>query len=188
MRLIKFFGSLGLLCACAVQAQALSESPRLGIRFIQAGQNVSLRADAAGILHVPLSRESFDINYPSGTLNGCAHSESAVFDKANAGTDVGQDFNSCLFIFKSIAMPADASYIPMSADSGFSLNAAHGATKLSDKRSTFHVTHLERNGKVASAIHLTAIKGPIHLVLWIDQNKNSRIDEREIERVTLDFH
>lgn len=48
-----------------------------------------------------------------------------------------------MLIYKFIAMPADASYLYLSQDSAFSLKAAHGAETLSEKRATYHVTHLE---------------------------------------------
>ena len=68
-----------------------------------------------------------------------------------------------MLVYKFIAMPADASYLFLSQDSAFSLTAEHGAKTLSEKRATYHVTHLEQEGKGKPAIPLADVKGELYL-------------------------
>ncbi len=92
-----------------------------------------------------------------------------------------------MLTYKFIAMPADASYLYLSQDGAFSLTAAHGAKTLSEKRATYHVTHLEQDGKSKPAIPLAYAKGERYLATWMAKNKNQVIDADELERMVLEF-
>lgn len=58
---------------------------------------------------------------------------------------------------------------------------------LSEKRATYHVTHLEQDGKGKPAIQLADVQGVPYLATWMDKNKNQVIDADELERMVLDF-
>lgn len=78
-----------------------------------------------------------------------------------------KDFSSCMLIYKFIAMPADASYLFLSKDGAFSLTAEHGAKTLSEKRASYHVTHLEQDGKGKPVIPLADVKGERYLAVTL---------------------
>lgn len=185
MRLITLLGSLAL--ASAVQAAAMTESPALNVQFIQNNQPVVLQTNAEGTITVALQAAPFDIHFPDTMINGCASHKPAINDSIKLGADAMQDFNACLFIYKSVAMADDATYLFLSDDGGFSLNPSHGATRLSDKRSAFHVTHLEHNGKPVTSTDIRAVSAPLYLIFWIDRNKNNLFEAGEVERYTLHF-
>jgi len=58
---------------------------------------------------------------------------------------------------------------------------------LSEKRATYHVTHLEQEGKGKPAIPLADVKSEFYLATWMDKNKNQVIDADELERMVLEF-
>lgn len=92
-----------------------------------------------------------------------------------------------MLIYKFIAMPADASYLFVSKDSAFSLTAEHGAKTLSEKRATYHVTHLEQDGKGKPATPLADVRSERYLATWMDKNKNMVIDADELGRMVFEF-
>ena len=178
---------LGILVATAATAAERHKSSSIGISIMQNGKQIGMRVESGNTHRVVLSKRPFDISYPEGALNLCAWTDDSIFAKAKRGTDTMQDFSSCMFIYKSVAMKADASYLFLSEGSGFSLNPAHGAKKLSAKRASYHVTHLEREGKNTPAIQLSDVKQSIYLAAWMDKNKNQVIDDGELERYVLEF-
>ena len=178
---------LGVLGAAVAGAADLYQGSDAGIGIMQNGRQVGMSVESGNIHRVVLSKQPFDISYPEGVLNLCAWTDDSIFTKAKRGTDTMQDFSSCMFIYKSVAMRADASYLFLSEESGFSLNPAHGAKKLSAKRASYHVTHLEREGKDTPAIQLTDVAQTIYLVAWMDKDKNQVINDGELEHFVLEF-
>lgn len=187
MKKIIFIG--GILLASNALTEGQSKSENIGISIEQGGEYLSMTADSDNVINLVLSKKPFNISYPNGALNLCAWTDKSIYEKAKVGVDAMQDFTSCLFIYKSIAMPGDATYIYLSSGEGSSLNSSHGATKLSDKRSTYHVTHFERKGKdkELEAIQVGEISGAIYVVAWMDRNKNKMLDKTELERFKLEF-
>lgn len=176
-----------LFCIPLMASAANRETPNLGLRFLQDGGPATVTAGQEGTAIVQLKPSPFEINFPSEMLNGCADTSPAIFEHTGVGTDTMQDFKSCLLIFKSAAMPDDATYLPLSDEYGFSLNPTHGAQTLSDKRSQFRVTHLERSGEGQAPVALDSLTSPVYVTFFVDTNKNQKIDDGELEHLELRF-
>lgn len=172
----------------SAQGAALHDSPHLRIRIVQNGRQMALHVRHNGTVQVALAGHAFEISYPKGTLSVCASMNKAIYTKAKVGTDALRDFNSCMLVYKSTAMPAGANYLPLSSDSGFALDAAHGAKSLSRKRAVFRVAALQPAGKGASPVPLRNVHKDVYLVMWMDSNRNKVIDPGELERWDLHFH
>lgn len=186
MKKVILFASL--LCSASIsQAGPLKETPDLGIMFLQEHEAVEMQTAAGGQLVVELDDRDFEINFPGDSLNLCAWTDDSIFEKAKVGSDTMQDFNSCLLIYKSLSMDGDASYLWLSEGSGSSLNASHGARKLSDKRSVFRVTQFKDESSGSKDVPLSGFGEAVFMVMWVDKDRNQVIDAGELERVVLRF-
>jgi hypothetical protein len=187
MMMKRFVLAVCLSGAALVHAQGLTESPDLKVRIAQGGQQVVMQPAGGDSLMVRLRGDSFDINFPGEVLNVCAWTDSSIFEKAAVGSDTMQDFTSCMFMYKSLAMEGNATYLYLSEEAGFSLYESHGAQRLSEKRSQFHVTHFAPEGRGAADIPLAGFAGEVYVVMWIDKNRNQVVDAGEVERLVLAF-
>ena len=178
---------LGMLVATSAVAGESRQSEKLGIGIMQGGKQLNMLTGGDDVIALNLSTEPFDISYPGSALNLCAWTDDSIFDKAKSGTDTMQDFTSCMLVYKSMAMAANATNLYLSDGSGFSLNTSHGSTVLSEKRSTYHVTHFEHEGKGNEVVKFSSLEGAVYLVAWIDKDKNKVIDDGEFERFKVEF-
>ena len=178
---------LGMLVATSAVAGESRQSEKLGIGIMQGEKQLNMLTGGDDVIGLNLSTEPFDISYPGSALNLCAWTDDSIFEKAKSGTDTMSDFTSCMFIYKSIAMAKKATNFYLSDGGGFTLNTAHGSTMLSEKRSTYHVTHFVHEGKGSEAVKFSSLDGAVYLVAWIDKDKNQVIDDGEFERFKVEF-
>ena len=185
MNIIKRCFSL-MLCLVSYMAAADEfVAKHSGIKIVQNGVAIAMMSDdEAGTTVVQLVPEAFEIHSPDAMTQVCTWSSATIFTKVKAGSDIMQDFNSCMFLYKSMAMNKEADYLILSQDNGYSLNESHGSRKISEQEFVYTVTQLLEHGKQMSK---KALGVAVFMVVWIDANKNKVVDEDEFDRLELRF-
>lgn len=148
------------------------------ISFVQ-GEKLSISQLTNDLFELKIKPEPFTLIFNGKELHVCTGLSEELFQYTKAETDINQDFNSYFFIFKYIAMPEDAKFLPVGKDEAASLNKTHGAKAVDENSSKFTVNSLSIDGELKP---LTDFK-EFYLALWLDSNLDQFIDTSELLKV-----
>ncbi|WP_297761175.1 hypothetical protein [uncultured Muriicola sp.] len=148
------------------------------ITFLQ-GEQLSLSPLDNDLYELKIKPESFTLVFKGNELHVCTGLSEELFQFTKPETDINQDFNSYFFIFKYIAMPEDANYLPVGKDEAASLNKTHGAKLAGKDSSKFTVASLQIEDELKPLNELKEF----YLALWLDTNLDQFIDTSELLKV-----
>ncbi len=148
------------------------------ISFVQ-GEQLSLSQLNNDLYELKIKPESFTLIFKGNELHVCTGLSEELFQYTKPETDINQDFNSYFFIFKYLAMPEDANYLPVGKDEAASLNKTHGAKVAGEDSSKYTVNSLSIDGELKPLSDLKEF----YLALWLDSNLDQFIDTSELLKV-----
>ena len=148
------------------------------ISFVQ-GEQLSLSSLDNEIYQLKIKPEPFTLIFKGNELHVCTGLSEELFQFTKPETDINQDFNSYFFIFKYIAMPEDADFLPVGKDEAASLNKTHGAKISGEDSSKFTVNSLMIEDELKPISDLKEF----YLALWLDSNLDQFIDTSELLKV-----
>jgi len=148
------------------------------ISFVQ-GEKLSLSPLNNDLHQLKIKPGPFTLIFKGNELHVCTGLSEEFFQFTKPETDINQDFNSYFFIFKYIAMPEDANFLPVGKDEAASLNKTHGAKVAGEDSSKFTVNSLMIENELKPVSDLKEF----YLALWLDSNLDQFIDTSELLKV-----
>jgi len=148
------------------------------ITFVQ-GEQLSLSQLNNDLYELKIKPVPFTLIFKGNELLVCTGLSEELFEYTKPETDINQDFNSYFFIFKYIAMPEDANFLPVGKDEAASLNKTHGAKTVDENSSKFTVNSLSIDGELKPL----SDQKEFYLALWLDSNLDQFIDTSELLKV-----